>query len=144
MSDSSDAQAAFISRGDKSGTHIKELEIWKKSGVTPQGTWYLEAGQGMGAVLTMANDKQAYTLSDRGTYLAFTKKTSLTVVSQGDPALYNPYGIIAVNPAKFPNANYVKAMALIGWVTSPEGQAIIREFGKETFGEPLFYPLAIQ
>lgn len=139
-----DAQAVFISRGDKSGTHIKELELWKKNGVTPQGTWYLEAGQGMGAVLTMANDKQAYTLSDRGTYLAFTKKTSLKIVSQGDPALYNPYGIIAVNPAKFPKANYVKAMALIGWVTSPEGQAIIREFGKETFGEPLFYPLAIQ
>lgn len=139
-----DAQATFISRGDKSGTHIKELEIWKKGGIAPQGTWYLEVGQGMGAVLMMAHDKQAYTLSDRGTYLAFTQKTSLKIVSQGDPVLYNPYGIIAVNPAKFPQANYVKAMALIGWVTSQEGQKIIREFGKDQFGEPLFYPLAIQ
>ena len=139
------AKAVFISRGDDSGTHQKEKQVWQTAGVTPAGqAWYLEAGQGMGAVLTMANDKQAYTLADRGTYLAFTKKVTLKIVSQGDPVLYNPYGIIAVNPAKFPHVNYVKAMALIGWVTSPQGQQIIREFGTEAYGEPLFYPLVIK
>jgi tungstate transport system substrate-binding protein len=138
------AQAEFVSRGDDSGTHQKEKLIWEEAGVTPEGTWYQEAGQGMGAVLTIANDKQAYTLADRGTYLAFTDKIDLAVLSEGDPILYNPYGIIAVNPAKFSHVNYLKAMALIGWVTSQEGQKIISEFGTEKFGQPLFQPMAIQ
>lgn len=138
------AKVEFISRGDDSGTHKKEKRIWQEAGMTPQGTWYQEAGQGMGAVLTMANDKQAYTMSDRGTYLAFSEKSDLNVLYEADPILYNPYGIIAVNPAKFPHVNYTKAMALIGWVTSREGQKIIREFGKEKFGKPLFYPMAIK
>ncbi len=139
-----EAQAEFISRGDDSGTHKKEKEIWQTAGLTPEGKWYQEAGQGMGAVLTIANDKQAYTLADRGTYLAFSEKIDLKIVSEGDPALYNPYGIIAVNPAKYPHVNYLKAMALIGWVTSPQGQSIIKEFGKDTFGIPLFYPMVIK
>lgn len=139
-----DVQAEFISRGDDSGTHQKELEVWESAGIKPEGKWYMEAGQGMGAVLTMANDKQAYTLSDRGTYLAFTEKMDLKVLFQGDPILYNPYGVIAVNPVKFPHVNYLKAMAFIGWVTSQEGQAIIKEFGKDQFGEPLFYPMVIK
>ena len=123
------AQAQFISRGDDSGTHKKEKIIWKEAGMTPEGKWYQEAGQGMGAVLTMSNDKQAYTLADRGTYLAFSEKINLKVLLEGDPILYNPYGIIAVNPAKFSHVNYTMAMALIGWVTSPQGQHIIKEFG---------------
>ncbi len=138
------AQAEFVSRGDDSGTHKKEKIIWKEAGITPEGHWYQEAGQGMGAVLAMANDKQAYTMADRGTYLAFSEKISLKVLTEGDPILYNPYGIIAVNPAKFPHAKYVYAMAFIGWVTSPEGQAIIKEFGKDNFGVPLFYPMFIK
>ena len=139
-----DAQADFVSRGDDSGTHKKEKVIWQETDMTPEGKWYMEAGQGMGAVLTLANDKQAYTMADRGTYLAFSGKISLKVLSEGDPILFNPYGIIAVNPAKFPHVNYLNAMALIGWVTSVDGQAIIREFGKDTFGMPLFIPTAIE
>jgi len=136
-------EARFISRGDESGTHKKELELWGKAGVKPGGKWYLEAGRGMGAVLTMANEKQAYTLSDRGTYLAYREKIELKILCEKDPVLINPYGIIAVNPARFPQVKYVYAMAYIGWLTSPAGQKIIREFGKDKFGQPLFTPLAI-
>ena len=139
-----DAQADFVSRGDDSGTHKKEKLIWQEAGTNPEGKWYMEAGQGMGAVLTIANDKQAYTMADRGTYLAFSEKISLKVLSEGDPILFNPYGIIAVNPAKFSHVNYVNAMALIGWITSVEGQAIIKEFGKDKFGMPLFIPTAVE
>ncbi|MFH1624492.1 MAG: substrate-binding domain-containing protein [Pseudomonadota bacterium] len=139
------AQNTFISRGDNSGTHVKELAIWKTAGEKPSGGWYLEAGKGMGGVLVMAHEKDAYTLTDRGTYLAFSarKEINLPVLFEGDPILFNPYGIIAVNPAKHPQVNYVKAMALIGWVTSRQGQKIIREFGKDRFGKPLFIPVAV-
>jgi len=138
-------RATFISRGDRSGTNIKELKIWEKSGGKPSGTWYLEAGKGMGEVLTMADEKRAYTLADRGTYLAFIggKKIDSPVLFEGDPLLFNPYGIIAVNPVKHPHVNYIKAMALIGWVTSQEGQKIIKEFGKGKFGQSLFKPVAV-
>jgi tungstate transport system substrate-binding protein len=137
------SKALFISRGDDSGTHKKEKALWKKAGLDPKDRWYIESGQGMGAVLQIASEKKAYTLSDRGTYLAYQEKTNLKVLMDGDPFLFNPYGIIAVNPAKHPTANYVLAMAYIGWVTSPEGQAIIREFGKDRFGQALFTPVAI-
>jgi tungstate transport system substrate-binding protein len=133
--------ALFISRGDDSGTHKKEKKIWQEAGVEPNGAWYLEAGQGMGTVLQMAHEKGAYTISDRGTFLAYRSKIDLTIISEGDPDLYNPYGVIAVNPARHPHVNYVKAMALIGWLTSPECQKIIAAFKKE--GEVLFYPDAI-
>ncbi len=136
--------AKFISRGDDSGTHKKEKKIWAQSGIKPKGSWYQEVGQGMGAVLTIADEKKAYTLTDRGTYLAFRNKIGLQVMCEGDSILYNPYGIIAVNPAKYSNANYIKAMALIGWVTSVEGQGIIRQFGKKKFGRPLFIPMAVK
>jgi tungstate transport system substrate-binding protein len=138
-------KATFISRGDRSGTHVKELNIWEKAGIKPSGTWYLEAGKGMGEVLTMTNEKRAYTMTDRGTYLAFMgeRKISLLVLFEGDPFLFNPYGIIAVNPATNPHVNYIKAIALIGWMTSPEGQKIIKEFGKNKFGQPLFIPVAV-
>lgn len=137
------AQAFFVSRGDDSGTHKLEKELWEKTGLKPQGQWYAEAGQGMGAVLQMADEKSGYTLSDRGTYLAYKGKIKLEILSEGDPILFNPYGIMAVNPAKHPHVNYVLAMAYIGWVTSLEGQKIIREFGKDKFGQPLFIPMAI-
>lgn len=138
-------KAPFVSRGDKSGTHNKELSLWKNAGVKPSGSWYIESGRGMGEVLIMAHEKGAYTLTDRGTYLAFQKgrKINLPILFQGDPALFNPYGIIAVNPTRHPHINYVKAMALIGWVTSHQGQRIIADFGKDKFGDPLFYADAI-
>ncbi len=134
-------KALFVSRADNSGTHQKEMDIWEKAGIRPSGRWYLEAGKGMGEVLTMANEKRAYTLADRGTYLAYSGKIDLPILSEEDPLLYNPYGIIAVNPVRHPHVKYVRAMALIGWVTSPEGQRIIGEYKK--FGEVLFHPLAI-
>ena len=137
------SQAPFISRGDDSGTHKKELKLWEKAGITPKGKWYFETGQGMGPVLNMANEKQVYALSDRGTYLAYGGKIELTILCEKDPVLNNPYGVIAVNPAKLPHVNYVYAMAYIGWLTSLEGQNIIRKFGKDTFGQPLFIPTAI-
>jgi tungstate transport system substrate-binding protein len=133
----------FISRGDDSGTHKKEKSLWNKAGIIPEGRWYSEAGQGMGAVIHIANEKLAYTLADRGTYLAYKNKVALEILCEGDPDLFNPYGIIAVNPAKHPHVNYVLAMAYIGWVTSPDGQKIIGEFGKEQFGQPLFIPVAV-
>ena len=134
-------KSLFISRGDDSGTHKKEKSIWKKTGDMPQGKWYLEAGQGMGTVLQMAHEKMAYTLSDRGTYLAYKKKIDLVIISEGDSDLHNPYGVIAVNPAKQPHVKYIKAMALIGWLTSPECQNMIADFKKG--GEVLFHPDAI-
>ncbi|MGA1864262.1 MAG: substrate-binding domain-containing protein [bacterium] len=138
-----DSQSKFISRGDDSGTHKKEKEIWENTGIKPEGQWYIEAGQGMGAVLQIANEMKAYSISDRGTYLAYKDKIDLDILTEGDPSLFNPYGIMAVNPAKHPTVNYILAMAYIGWVTSPEGQKIIREFGKDKFGQPLFIPVAV-
>lgn len=132
----------FVSRGDESGTHKKEKKLWKLAGIKlkPQRKWYLEAGQGMGATLQIANEKKAYCLVDRGTYIAYEDKIDLVILCEGDERLFNPYGIIAVNPLRHPHVNYTYAMALIGWVTSPEGQKIIGEFKKG--GKVLFYPNA--
>jgi tungstate transport system substrate-binding protein len=127
----------FISRGDESGTHQKEKEIWASAGVVPRGAWYIEAGQGMGEVITMATEKRGYTLSDRGTYIAFRKKTDLVVVRQGDKNLWNPYGIIAVNPKKHAHEKFDLAMKFIDFVTGPEGQSLIAGFKVD--GEPLFF-----
>lgn len=135
--------ALFISRGDDSGTHKKEKLLWKNAGVIPTGKWYAEAGQGMGAVIQIANEKKAYALADRGTYLAYSENVDLVILCEGDKDLFNPYGIMAVNPARFAHVDYVLAMAYIGWVTSHEGQAVIRRFGVEKFGQPLFIPLAV-
>jgi len=131
-------RASFVSRGDDSGTHKKEKALWKQAGLSPEGRWYREVGQGMGAVITMSDDMQAYTLADRGTYLSMKSKIALQVLVEGDPELFNPYGIIAVNPAKHPHINYEGAMRFIAWITSPEGQNIIGAFQKE--GQVLFYP----
>jgi tungstate transport system substrate-binding protein len=127
----------FISRGDESGTHQKEKEIWASAGVVPRGAWYIEAGQGMGEVITMATEKRGYTLSDRGTYIAFRKKTDLVVLRQGDSNLWNPYGIIAVNPKKHAHVKFDLAMEFIDFVTGPEGQSLIAGF--KVGGEPLFF-----
>jgi tungstate transport system substrate-binding protein len=134
-------RAMFISRGDESGTHQKEKALWKAAGIKPSGSWYVSAGQGMGAVLLMANERQAYTLADRGTFLAYKKRDELAIVSQGDPVLFNPYTIAAVNPARHPEAKYIDAMLLIAWFTSPEGQRIIGNFKQE--GQVLFHPTAV-
>jgi tungstate transport system substrate-binding protein len=136
-----EADATFISRGDKSGTHSKELAIWKQLDMQPAGDWYLSAGQGMGEVLTMTNEQQAYTLSDRGTYLSRTKEgIDLVVLVQGDAILLNPYGVIAVNPNKGPQINAELANQFIDWMISLPVQVMIAEFGVADFGEPLFVP----
>lgn len=133
---------SFISRGDDSGTHKKEKALWKQAGLSPKGRWYRDVGQGMGAVITMSDDMQAYTLADRGTYLSMKSKITLEVLVESDPKLFNPYGIIAVNPAKHPHVNYNGAMRFIAWITSPEGQNIIGAVQRE--GQVLFYPDALK
>jgi tungstate transport system substrate-binding protein len=135
------ARATFISRGDESGTHEKEKTLWSAAGLIPSGPWYISAGLGMGQVLQMADEKEAYALSDRGTYLAYKAKGDLGIVAQGDPALFNPYTVIAANPARHPKVRYFDAMALIAWLTSPEGQRLIGNF--EIAGEQLFHPTAV-
>lgn len=133
----------FISRGDGSGTHKREKSLWNEAKITTSGKWYMEAGQGMGATLQIAHEKQAYTISDRGTYLAYKNKIDLVILVEGDTnRLGNPYSIMAINPAKYKHVNYVYAMALIGWVTSVEGQKIIGNL-KSSSGEVLFQPTAI-
>lgn len=135
------AKAMFVSRGDESGTHKMELGYWKAAGVEAQSNpGYRSAGLGMGEVLLMASEMRAYTLSDRATYGAMRQKIELAVLVEGDPRLFNPYGIIAVNPAKHPHTNYQGAMALIDWITSKEGQTAIASF--KVAGEQLFYPSA--
>jgi len=133
-------QALFVSRGDDSGTHKKERNLWRSAGVNPTGDWYREAGQGMGKVLQIANELNAYTITDRGTWLAYMGESTLKVLFEGDPRLFNPYGIIAVNPARYPDINYQGAVKLIEWITSENGQRIIGEF--TIAGTPLFTPSA--
>lgn len=133
-------RALFISRGDDSGTHKKELGLWRSARIKPEGDWYREAGQGMGKVLQMSGELDAYTLTDRGTWLAYQGKSPLRVLFEGDPRLYNPYGIIAVTPARYPDVNYKGATRLIRWITSPAGQSLIGSF--EIAGNPLFTPSA--
>jgi tungstate transport system substrate-binding protein len=130
--------AQFISRGDNSGTHNRELQLWASAEVDPSGGWYREVGQGMGAVITIANEEEAYTLADRGTFLSYRSDIDLDVLVEGDPALFNPYGVIAVNPELYPDNNYVGAMALISFLTSPEGQDLIGRYRVE--GDVLFTP----
>ena len=134
----------FVSRGDKSGTNTKELAIWKKAGVDPKDKqWYLEVGQGMEKTQRIANEKQAYTLTDRGTWLATRDKDKLdmAIVLEGDPLLFNQYGVMAVNPEKHPNVKYQEAMIFINWLISPKGQQVIGDF-KDKNGNQLFIPNA--
>jgi tungstate transport system substrate-binding protein len=128
MKQIADKQATFISRGDNSGTHKKELGLWQADGIHPEGKWYREVGQGMGKVLQMAAELDAYTLTDRGTWLAYQAKSPLKILNQGDPQLFNPYHIIAVSPQRYPSINYKGAKALIEWITSSDGQSLIGGF----------------
>jgi len=134
----------FVSRGDKSGTHSKELAIWQKAGLAPKGQkWYLEVGQGMEKTQRIANEKRAYTLTDRGTWLATKDKDKLemTVVLEGDPILFNQYGVMAVNPEKHKQVKYQEAMQFVDWLISPQGQQAIGAF-KDRHGNQLFIPNA--
>jgi len=134
-----DKKAKFISRGDNSGTDQMEKSYWPLAGVSPSGqAWYLSAGLGMGEVLTMAAELQAYTLTDRGTFAAYRAKGGLQIEVAGDPRMFNPYSVISVNPAKYPDINYRGATEFSDWITSPEGQQAIAAFRID--GEQLFFP----
>lgn len=140
----SETESAFISRGDDSGTHKKELSIWEKCGIEPAGDWYVEAGAGMGAVLEMANETLAYTLSDRATWLNLALDEDLMIVCEKDESgvLYNQYGVICVNPEKNDAINYEGAKAFQNWIVSEDTQTLIGEYGVEKYGAPLFTPNA--
>lgn len=137
------AQVLWISRGDDSGTHKKEKHLWREAGIDPTqvatSPWYQETGQGMGATLRIASEKQGYTLTDRGTYLHLKHTLSLDILVQGDERLYNVYHVIVVNPKKHPNVNVEGARAFADFITSPQVQDIIRSYGVDEFGEPLFH-----
>lgn len=132
------AGALFVSRGDDSGTHKREMKLWELAEIEPSGRWYMAVGQGMGAALAMADEKIAYCLTDRGTWLAFRRRLDLKVLVERGPGLHNPYGIIAVNPARHTEVNYVGAMALVNWLTSPPAQGIIAAYVVED--TQLFHP----
>lgn len=136
------AKANFVSRGDKSGTHTLERALWKTAGIEPKGSWYIEAGQGMGATLGIANERNAYTISDRGTYLAFKKRVTLPIWLEGDRALLNIYSVLEVNPANGPRVNSAGGKAFADFMVAPETQKVIRTFGEKKFGQPLFVPVA--
>jgi tungstate transport system substrate-binding protein len=131
----------FVSRGDDSGTHVKELTLWKSAGLEPfKQSWYLESGQGQGATLSIASEKGAYALTDRGTFLAYQAKLDLVILFEKDPILLNVYHVITVNPQKWPQVNVKGARAFADFVTSQTGQDIIRNFGIKEYGQALFYP----
>lgn len=134
-------KATFISRGDDSGTHKKELSLWEKTATPkPQGAWYQETGTGMGPTLRVASEKQGYTLTDRGTYLAQRDKLEVQALVEGDKSLLNVYHVIRVNPEKFPQVNAAAAKAWADFLVGSEAQGLIGEFGREKFGQPLFVP----
>lgn len=138
------AGAIFVSRGDKSGTHTKELALWKAAGVNPAGnSWYRDAGQGMEKTQRVADELRAYTLTDRGTWLATRDKDKpdLVMLFEGDPPLFNQYGVMAVNPARNKEVKYKEAMEFVNWIVSKEGQAAVAAF-KDKNGNPLFIPNA--
>ena len=139
------AGAPFVTRGDKSGTHVKEMEVWKASGVEPSGAWYetfAEGSKGNKVTTRHADSRKAYVLMDRATYLTLKQEITLVPLVEGDKLLMNYIAVIAVNPERFPNVNAKGATAFMDWLTGDEAQALIRDFGKDTFGEPLFFPNA--
>jgi len=133
-------KAPFITRGDNSGTNAKELAIWKLASITPEGDWYINTGQGMGASLTIASEKGAYILTDRATYLANKTSYNLVILYEGDNSLLNVYHVIVVNPEKYPKVNNDGAKNFAKWITSPAVQSVIADFGKDKYGESLFTP----
>ncbi len=132
----------FVSRGDKSGTHVLEQGLWKQAGVEPGAPWYIESGQGMGATLGIANDRRAYTITDRGTYLAFGKRIALPVLVEKDRPLLNVYSVMEVNPANGPRVNAAGGKAFADFMLTPEVQGVIRTFGVDKYGQALFVPIA--
>jgi len=132
----------FVSRGDNSGTHVLEKSLWKLAGVEPHGAWYIEAGQGMGATLGIADDRKAYTVTDRGTYLAFQKRVRLPILLEGDKPLLNIYSVMKVNPSNGPRVNAAGGAAFADFMVSPEVHAAIKTFGVDKYGQALFVPVA--
>jgi tungstate transport system substrate-binding protein len=137
-----DARARFVSRGDGSGTNLLELKLWRLAGLTPARSWYIESGQGMGATLGLAADRRAYTLADRATYLAFGRRVALRVMVEGDRRLLNIYSVLEVDPANGPRVNAAGGRAFAEFILSAEIQQVIRGFGVEKFGQPMFVPIA--
>jgi tungstate transport system substrate-binding protein len=138
-----ETKTPFVSRGDQSGTHVRELAMWKRAGIEPKGqAWYRETGQGQGLTMDVAAQFQAYAFTDRGTYLVHARRIGLPILVENDPALYNIYHVMPVNAAKFPKVNASGGQAFADWVVSPEGQAAIEEFGKAQYGRSLFVPAA--
>jgi tungstate transport system substrate-binding protein len=133
-------EATFMSRGDDSGTHALELTLWEVAGVRPGGSWYQETGQGMGATLRIADEKRAYTLSDRGTHLSTADATDLAVLVEGEPRLLNVYHVIDIDPGAGPRVNAAGGRAFARWIVSPRAQRMIGAFGREEFGRPHFFP----
>lgn len=135
------SRATFVSRGDESGTHVRELALWKNAELEPAGEdWYLETGQGQGATLSIASEKGGYAITDRGTFLAYKSNVDLEILVEGDSFLLNVYHVITINPERWPNVNLEGAKAFADFVTSPEGQKIIGEFGMDKYGQQLFIP----
>jgi tungstate transport system substrate-binding protein len=134
-----EVKATFVSRGDDSGTHKQEQALWKAAGILPKGSWYIEAGQGMGATLRIASEKQGYILTDRSTYLSLQKTLASKILLEGDPLLLNKYSVMLVNPAKHPKVNGEGAKAFLNWLLADEARTMIRDYGKDRFGEPLFF-----
>ena len=137
-----ESQSRFVSRGDRSGTHVLEQGLWKQAGLEPRGAWYIESGQGMGQTLGIANDRRAYTLTDRGTYLAFQKRVDLPILVEKDRLLLNIYSVMEVNPANGPRVNVAGGKAFAEFLLAPETQAVIKAFGVDRYGQPLFVPVA--
>ncbi len=137
-----ETRSRFVSRGDKSGTHTLELSLWKQAGVEPRGAWYIESGQGMGQTLGIADDRRAYTLADRATWLAFQKRIALPILVEKDRPLLNLYSVMEVNPANGPRVNAAGGKVFADFILSPEAQAVIKTFGADTYGQPLFVPVA--
>jgi len=137
-----ETQARFVSRGDKSGTHILEQSLWKQAGIAPAAPWYIESGQGMGATLGIADDRQAYTLTDRATLLAFAKRVGLPIMVEGDRPLLNIYSVMEVNPANGPRVNAAAGKAFADFMLAPETQQVIKTFGVDKYGQALFVPIA--
>lgn len=137
-----ESKAPFVSRGDNSGTHILEKALWEKANVQPSGPAYMEVGQGMGSALTIASEKGAYTLTDRGTYLALQKRLTLDIVFQKARPLQNIYHVMELNPGRFPKANLAGGKAFADFVVSPAAQKVVQAFGVDKFGQPLFFPAA--
>jgi tungstate transport system substrate-binding protein len=135
-----EAKATFVSRGDNSGTHQLEKKLWKEAKLEPAGAWYLQAGQGMGATLGIASEKRAYAMTDRGTFLAFQKRVQLVNLVEKDRILLNIYSVLEANAAKFPRVNAAGGKAFADFMVSKEVQEIIKTFGVDKFGEPLFFP----